>query len=307
VILKNQGCFTSVSTAAVCILLLYSGVAHAQGKVFFVLDASGSMGFQRGGMSRFDAAREQIRNSASQFEAQGFEMGLLAFSHRTGGCTDIEVMVELKSSGAGARADIFNAIAPLSPLGATPLAASIRKAGEYLQDGFNSDAEVVVVTDGVDTCSGDAIGAASALHQRGIKLSIIGMDLDPGDELGLSQVAAAGGGSFRSASTPGGMSPNAPSSINGGTYGGKPGIKGGAPNGAPLIPMKSGREGAPDDSKSIIDPSLVPKEVSFSREPSPVRIPAEIAPQAPVKPPVPKVIEKPTAPLEMLISPLRLI
>jgi hypothetical protein len=263
------------------------------------------------GRSRFEHAKDQIRDQAAVFASQGYDMGIYIFSHRMGGCGDIELTVPMAAS-PGAQMDIYNAIGPLQPHGNTPLSKTIQVATQYIKDNHLDGTEVVVVSDGGDNCGGDPISAARDLYaSTHSRINIIGMDI--GDhELGMMQaVAQAGGGTFRREMTgagegPGGIAPAIqfrgpigrgaplrlpPRSPSPGTY------TRGSPRGPQPDPAQApghGREGAPDDSKPIYDPKWLPSEVTFER--SPPQAPKVPVAQPKAPPPAPPPPPQPPAP-----------
>lgn len=273
------------------------------------------------GKTRFEHAKEQIEQQSSAFDAQGYDMGLFVFSHRYGSCADIELRVPMMSSISGAKDAIDRAIAPLRPLGGTPLALTIKQAADYIKQNHFDGTEVIVVSDGGDNCGGDAVAAAQDLRaQTGSTISIVGMDIQ-GNELSTMQaVAHAGGGTFRSENTGTGawganssplIQPNTrPAMPLPGLFSPSFNVPGmyTRPRFPPLNPQPSpspspqghGREGAPDDSTPIIDPNSVPREMSF--DPPPPETPAPkvplAAPEAPPSPPAPKPMQS-NAPPEL--------
>src|SRR5699024_10051640 len=87
--------------------------------------------------------------------------------------------------------------------GWTPLAAAISKAGASFQPRAGMGEQVVfVVSDGLETCGGDPVAAARALHESEVHaiVNIIGFDIAAEDRRALEAVAAAGGGTFSAAS-----------------------------------------------------------------------------------------------------------
>ncbi|MBX3250310.1 MAG: VWA domain-containing protein [Myxococcales bacterium] len=86
--------------------------------------------------------------------------------------------------------------------GTTPLAGSLGSAQSYLEGAQLADpvAEcrpyvVILITDGVETCGGDPVSAATALRVAGYTTYVVGFAVnDPADRARLDGIAAAGGG-----------------------------------------------------------------------------------------------------------------
>ena len=93
------------------------------------------------------------------------------------------VMVENCPSARGVgffaperRAALLSQIRAIQPIGATPLADGIAKAGQML-DGVNREAVMVVVSDGVESCGGDPCAIAQSLHAAKPRLKINVVDI----------------------------------------------------------------------------------------------------------------------------------
>lgn len=179
-----------------------AGPSVAQdGRVVLALDASGSMAARAGSRSKMEAAREAIGAFVDGLPGE-VDVGLVAFGHRgsnraadrAASCRAIEPLLPVS---AGSRARVGAALAPIEPRGWTPLAAAIEAAGRQL-DGGDGARAVYVVSDGQDTCDGDPVAAARALHEGGTRavVNIIGFDLPAADRAQLKSVAEAGGGTF---------------------------------------------------------------------------------------------------------------
>lgn len=176
-----------------------SGV-HAD-RVVLAIDASGSMAARAGAQTKMDVARD----AATRFLAQlppAVEVGVVAFGHRgsnrdadrAASCAAVEPVVALSPQGRGQAAAALDAV---QARGWTPLADAITAAGRQLGPGDGGRA-VYVVSDGKDTCDGDPIAAARALHEGGTRavVNIVGFDLPAADRAELEAVARAGGGTF---------------------------------------------------------------------------------------------------------------
>jgi hypothetical protein len=90
---------------------------------------------------------------------------------------------------------------PLPPIGGTPLAEAINTAGGLAKQ-HGKGINVVVLTDGEETCGGDPVGAANYWRAQGIdlRINVIGFAVTPYAQKQLSAVAKAGGGDYYRAS-----------------------------------------------------------------------------------------------------------
>jgi Ca-activated chloride channel family protein len=176
---------------------------EAANRLVMAIDSSGSMAGRTGGQTKMEAAKA----AAAEFLAgvpEGVEVGLIAFGHRgnnkPGGkalsCSSVETVYPI---GAVDRERIGAALAGFDATGWTPLASAIRSAGQSLTASDTPGTQLVyVVSDGVETCEGDPVAAARALHEGPVKavINIIGFDIPPAERAALQAVATAGGGQF---------------------------------------------------------------------------------------------------------------
>ena len=178
-----------------------AGAAGA-GQVVMAVDASGSMAGRVGGETKMAAAKDAARSFLSGLPER-VSVGLIAFGHegtnddagKARSCRAVELLYPV---GAAERGRIEAALGEFDATGWTPLAAAIRTAGASFVDGPEGQRVVYVVSDGEETCDGDPVAAARALHEGDVQaiVNIIGFDLEPADRAQLREVASAGGGSF---------------------------------------------------------------------------------------------------------------
>lgn len=167
-----------------------------------IFDASGSMvrSIPSGG-TRMAAARDAAITFV-QGLSDNARMGLTVFGTGTGnadsdqaaGCFDIKRMIPV---GLVDKDTFTSTIAGIVESGYTPLGPSMRDAAEQLA-GFET-AQIVLVTDGVDTCSPPPVcEVAAELHSArpGLTIHTIGFAVDADEQIQeqLSCIAAAGGG-----------------------------------------------------------------------------------------------------------------
>lgn len=168
-------------------------------RVIIVFDASGSMAGQIEGRPKIDVAKEVVSGIVAGVAPQ-VELGLIAYGHRRkGDCDDIELLVP---PAAGSSQQVLSAIAGLSPVGKTPLTASVMQAANFLKY-TESKASVILVSDGEETCGLDPCLAAMELEAAGLDFTchVVGFDLRPGETAGLECLAKKTGGLYLSANS----------------------------------------------------------------------------------------------------------
>lgn len=170
-------------------------------RLVLTFDASGSMAARLGSGTRMEAARQAVDGLLDGMP-EDVELGLVAFGHqgtnddagRAASCAGVETLIEIGSAG-----ELRARVAALEPAGWTPLADALRQAGAQLAAAETPGEQVVyVVSDGQETCGGDPVAEARALHEGEIRavIHILGFDLPADERAQLQAVAEAGGGVF---------------------------------------------------------------------------------------------------------------
>lgn len=141
------------------------------GDAMIVFDGSGSMaevGFNQFDEPRiFDARRAMAEVIPDVAEAR--RLGLVVYG--PGGadeCTGIDLRFAPREDAAG---PILQAVDTLEPVGSTPLTEAVNQAVGVLGD---DGGEVVLVTDGKETCGGTPCRLAADLAGQGITVHVIG-------------------------------------------------------------------------------------------------------------------------------------
>lgn len=167
-------------------------------RTIIVMDGSGSMWGKIDGVPKLEIARETVADVLKDLPSSR-EIGLIAYGHRTrGDCSDIEIMVPPAAGTAGA---ISEAINTMRFQGRTPLSDAVRRAAEELRYTENP-ATVVLVTDGIETCSADPCALGKELEEAGVEFTahVVGFGLTRQEGLELSCLARNTGGSYFDAS-----------------------------------------------------------------------------------------------------------
>lgn len=168
--------------------------ATAAERSIIVLDASGSMWGQIGQTAKIDIARDTLAEVVTSVPADT-ELGLMVYGHRQkGSCTDIELAVPPAKGTAGAISAFANSI---KPKGKTPLSASVKQAAEALR--YTEDkATVILVTDGLETCSADPCTLGRELEQSGVDFTahVVGFGLSDEEGRQVACLAEETGGKY---------------------------------------------------------------------------------------------------------------
>jgi Mg-chelatase subunit ChlD len=166
--------------------------------VQIVVDASKSMWGQIDGRSKMDIAKTTLEE-VSYWLPDDLDLSLRAYGNTSpselSNCTDSSLLVPF---GERNKDYIRHAIAELRPKGQTPIAFALNQAARDFGSTQN-ERILVLVTDGIESCGGDPVAAASALRQQGIVVHLIGFGFGSTageDTASLKAVAAASGGRY---------------------------------------------------------------------------------------------------------------
>ncbi len=196
-----------IAAGVLIFILLLQGVSFAEEastpsslpeerNVLFILDASGSMWGRLDGVAKIVIAKEQLVQLVQELE--NTNAGLISYGHRRkGDCADIETLVPL---GPGTKAAIIKHINDIVPKGKTPLTKSVEIAAGQLEQ-IENETEIVLISDGRETCDGDPCVYVKLLKEKGIRfrMHVIGFDVNNREREQLECIAKAGGGSYFSA------------------------------------------------------------------------------------------------------------
>ena len=189
----RHACRLSFLLCSVVVLLATIASASESARLLLILDGSGSMWGRVDGQPKITVAKSAASDALSALP-QEITAGLMFYGHRRkGDCQDIELVAPLGT----ARQQMLDQLKSVSPKGMTPLTASLIKAGELLAGG-EGEATVILVSDGIETCTGDPCSAVAALRDKGLKLvvHVVGFDVRGAAVEQLQCIARAGGGGY---------------------------------------------------------------------------------------------------------------
>ncbi len=169
------------------------------GRMMLVLDSSGSMAEKTaGGTTKIKAAKTALTRVVKDLPAEssvGLRVyGATVFSKKDkGACTDSQLAVPL---GTDNRAELTEAIAGFKPYGETPIAHALREAAKDV--GGAGKRSIVLVSDGIATCTPDPCEVAADLSSSGIDLAIdvVGLGVSGKARQQLQCIADRGNGTY---------------------------------------------------------------------------------------------------------------
>lgn len=147
--------------------------------VIFIFDASGSMWGKLEKSTKIQIAKKTMGELLRKLDPRT-KVGLIVYGHRS---KDYGEDIEIISVLAANNTSVLNAfIQKLEPTGKTPIAASIDFALESIQN-LNENVSIVLISDGLETCGGDACEAVESAKKKGLKITmhVIGFGIEEQD------------------------------------------------------------------------------------------------------------------------------
>ncbi len=194
-------------------LIIFSCPANSQQaeNVLLILDCSLSMEEEINGQEKIDIAKNVIRHVLSQIPPTT-RVGLRVYGHKSDalksfiGIDKCEVSELLVPVGPNNRRRIFYELENLKPVGMTPICYSLEQASNFDFVNLPGKKHIILVSDGMETCSGNPCDVAVELVRRNMDISIdvIGFDLsnEPSVLNNLRCVALSTRGNFYTADNP---------------------------------------------------------------------------------------------------------
>ena len=184
-------------------ILLLSAPASA-GNLLFILDSSGSMWGKVDGTAKIETAKITLSKLIGDIPP-GTKVGLMAYGHREKkSCTDVEVLLPV---GHATAQSVSAQLDNVDPKGKTPIAYALEQSAAAfvgLEKGPNN---VVLISDGIETCDGDPCATAGKIAKSNINLRVhvVGFDISKKDRQQLECIAKLGKGKYFSADSTNGL------------------------------------------------------------------------------------------------------
>ncbi|MFC1647067.1 VWA domain-containing protein [Patescibacteria group bacterium] len=170
--------------------------------VLLILDASGSMALGIGTQKRIDIAKQAIKNYIGKANTN-LNIGLMIYGHKgsnsqadkPASCVSAETISSIGSVNSGS---IDNILAGVNPVGWTPMGYALQQAAAAFAGKEGQNNEIILLSDGEETCDSDPVGQAAALKSSAmnIKINVIGFAVEAKAQTQLNQISSSGGGSF---------------------------------------------------------------------------------------------------------------
>jgi hypothetical protein len=166
--------------------------------IYMIFDASGSMLERLPDKSRkIDVAKKVLKDFVAG-DFAGYEVALRVYGHRKrDDCVDSELVVPF-----GTAADVVSPIKEyvdnLKALGRTPITLSFQEA---LKDFGDRSGEIILISDGIESCNADPCALMREWKQRNVKIKVhvVGLGLDEKSKQALKCISDAAGTEYRDA------------------------------------------------------------------------------------------------------------
>src|SRR5918997_4767386 len=171
--------------------------------VELILDLSGSMARDiGGGETRMEAAKRVMNDVIDALpEREGINVGFRIYGHlgdntdagRDVSCQSSDLVVPIQGVNKPALRD---QVAAAQPIGWTPIALSLQRAGGDFQPAEGAANHILLVTDGEETCGGDPCAVAESLRTGAANLTthVVGFALTEEQARLVNCIAERGGG-----------------------------------------------------------------------------------------------------------------
>ncbi len=166
--------------------------------IYIIFDASGSM-WQKlaDGAFKIDVAKQVLQDFVAG-DFAGYELAFRAYGHRSkGDCRDSELIIPF---GAPEKAvtQLKGFMGSVNPMGKTPISYSLREA---LKDFGDRRGEIILISDGEETCDDDPCALVQAWNEQQVKINVhvVGLGLDEKSKAAMQCISEAAGTEYRDA------------------------------------------------------------------------------------------------------------
>ncbi len=162
---------------------------------YMIYDSSNSMWGELSDKSRKYEAGRTAMSSVLDLNLKDRDLAFRAYGHRDKtSCTDSELIVKANTAKA-AKPLIKKAVTSIRPTGKTPITHSLREA---LKDMGERKGDILLISDGIETCDIDPCALMAEWRNQGIKIRVhvVGVGLNEIERKAMMCVADTGGGEY---------------------------------------------------------------------------------------------------------------
>jgi hypothetical protein len=170
--------------------------AATKDAVYIIFDASGSMKKNLPDRTiRIDVAKKVVQDFVASSDFKGYDLALRIYGHRRkGDCLDSQMVVPFDSPEVVVP-KVKNFMKNIMPLGSTPITYSLKEA---LKDMGDRRGEIILVTDGIETCNEDPCELVRNWKNSNVKMRVhvVGFGLDEKSKEAIRCISEAAGTPF---------------------------------------------------------------------------------------------------------------
>ncbi|MEK7075877.1 MAG: VWA domain-containing protein, partial [Patescibacteria group bacterium] len=158
-----------------------------------------------GNPNRMEIAKQAIKNYISR-SSENTQIGLMIYGHKGSNsqsdkvvsCGSVEVISPI---GQLVSSTVDGFLSLVKPVGWTPMGLAIEQATQVFVGKEGQNNEIILLTDGEETCDTNPVQKALALKssQYNVKVNVIGFAVDANAQSQLNQISTSGGGTFTTA------------------------------------------------------------------------------------------------------------
>ena len=168
--------------------------------IYIIFDASGSMWQKLPDGSFKIAAAKQVLQDFVDGDFSGYDLAFRVYGHRRkGDCRDSELVVPFGiPEKVVSQLNVF--MGNVNPTGKTPINYSLRQA---LQDFGDRRGEIILISDGEETCDDDPCALVKAWREKNIniRVHVVGLGLDEKSRAAMKCISEAAGTEYYDANS----------------------------------------------------------------------------------------------------------
>lgn len=170
--------------------------------ILFIIDSSGSMGTLIGGKTKMDLAKQAIRSFLAS-TASNVDVGIMVYGNKGSNdtsakavsCASADIIAPI---GSVTSSTVETYLSQINPVGWTPIGLAIQKGKDAFVGKEGQKNQMIIVTDGAETCDTNPAGAAAAVKSSAyeIRVDVIGFAVNSSEQAALQAISTSGGGLF---------------------------------------------------------------------------------------------------------------
>lgn len=176
-------------------LMLMFAAAYAK-PLLLIIDASGSMADSLpSGKTKLETAKGVAIDTVNTY---GDQMALMVYTDCDSSGDPYTGSISVWQNFTSDKSALTSKINAISSDGYTPIANAITEGATYIKQNSGS-AQILLLTDGEETCGGDVSSAVSAAQNGGIDVKVVGFALDNASAATIQTSVTQGGGQYYNA------------------------------------------------------------------------------------------------------------